>query len=260
MRPRRWRRALLSTDWPDGIDRHVLDSVDSTNAHGFRLDKVPAWVVGAEQTAGRGRRGRAWSSPRGNFYGSLILAPHDPPERMALRSFVAALALRDALVALTVLPEAFALKWPNDVLLNGGKLSGILLEGQGGRLAIGIGVNLIAAPPAGEVEVRAIRPVSLLTETGVRVTPVQLLDRLAPAFARREVQLADDFDTIRTDFLTHAARLGERITARTMRETHEGIFRTIDRSGALILETAKGPVAIPAADIFFGGHADASGD
>ena len=237
----------------------MLDSVDSTNAHGFQLGATPAWVLAAEQTAGRGRRGRTWSSPRGNFYGSLILSPHDPPERMALRSFVAALALRDALVAITGLPDAFTLKWPNDVLLNGGKLSGILLEGKGGRLAIGIGVNLIVAPPPDEVEVWALRPVSLREQTGLTIMPVQLLDRLAPAFATREAQLAADFDTIRRDFLTYAARLGEPITARTMRETHEGVFRTIDASGALVLDTGAGAIAIPAADIFFGGQADASG-
>ena len=249
----------MSADWPKGVGRYTLDTVDSTNAYGFRLTDVPAWVLAAEQTAGRGRRGRAWSSPPGNFYGSLILTPHDPPERMALRSFVAALALRDALVALTGLPQVFALKWPNDVLLNGGKLSGILLEGQAGRLAVGIGVNLIGAPPAEGVEPQALRPVSLKGETGLHITPSQLLDRLAPAFALREAQLAADFDTIRRDFLSHAARLGERIVARTMAATHEGVFRTIDASGALILDTAEGPMLIPAADIFFAERAHASG-
>lgn len=233
--------------------------MDSTNAHGFQLPDTPTWVLAAEQTAGRGRRGRTWSSPRGNFYCSLILSPDDPPERMALRSFVAALALRDALVELTGLPACFALKWPNDVLLNGGKLSGILLEGQGGRLAIGIGVNLTTAPPPSAVETGAIPPVSLLGETGLHITPVQLLDHLAPAFAAREAQLAMDFDSIRRDFLTYAARLGEPIIARTMRETHEGVFRTIDTSGALVLDTEAGVIVIPAADIFFGRTDDASG-
>lgn len=241
------------------MGRHLLPTVDSTNAFGFRLDRVPAWVVAEEQTAGRGRRGRTWSSPPGNFYGSLILAPNDPPERMALRSFVAALALRDALVALVGRAEAFALKWPNDVLLNGGKLSGILLEGKAGRLAVGMGVNLVHAPLPEHVEARALRPVSLEGETGLRVTPAQLLDRLAPAFAAREAQLAQAFDSIRQDFLAHAARVGEPIAARTMTATHEGIFRTIDSTGALILDTAAGPVPIPAADIFFAERADASG-
>lgn len=252
------RRNLLSGDWPAHVGRHLLTSVDSTNAYGLRLPDVPAWVLAEEQTAGRGRRGRSWVSPRGNFYGSLILAPDDPPERRALRSFVAALALRDALAGLLDVPTALALKWPNDVLLNGGKVSGILLEGQSGRLAIGIGVNLIGAPPAEAVEGRAIRPTSVFGETGVRLTPPQLLDALAPAFAAREAQLAQDFRSIRDDFLRHAVRIGEPIIARTVLAEHQGIFRTVDDTGALILETADGPLAIPAADIFFGGR-DASG-
>ena len=108
----------------------------------------PAWFMAYEQTAGRGRRARPWVSPRGNFYGSLILHPVEPVDQVALRSFVAAVALRDAFVTLTGLPTAFALKWPNDVLLNGGKVAGILLESVGqaqgvAHLAVGMGVNLI---------------------------------------------------------------------------------------------------------------------
>ncbi|HEX9857902.1 MAG TPA: biotin--[acetyl-CoA-carboxylase] ligase, partial [Paracoccaceae bacterium] len=120
--------------WPEGVGRHILGTVDSTNAFAARLAPGltgPAWVLAGEQTAGRGRRGRAWSSPRGNFHASLVMQPTEPPEVVALRSFAAALALRDTCVALTGLPQAFALKWPNDVLLNGGKLAGILLESAG---------------------------------------------------------------------------------------------------------------------------------
>ncbi|WP_136684628.1 biotin--[acetyl-CoA-carboxylase] ligase [Falsirhodobacter xinxiangensis] len=244
----------MSADWPKGVRRHLLETVDSTNAYGLRLDALPAWVVAGEQTAGRGRRGRAWASPRGNFYGSLILALNEPPEQVALRSFVAALALRDACIALTDLPEAFRLKWPNDVLLNGGKLSGILLEAQpGGRLAIGIGINLISAPPPAEVEAGAVPPVSLLAETGVRVSPEAFLDRLAPAYAAREAQFQSGFASIREDFLSVAARLGETIIARTGQIERRGVYRTIDDSGALVLDCAEGRVAIPAADVFFHG-------
>ncbi|MCJ8140186.1 biotin--[acetyl-CoA-carboxylase] ligase [Falsirhodobacter halotolerans] len=241
----------MSADWPEGVARHVLDRVDSTNAEGFRLTAHPAWVLAVEQTAGRGRRGRIWSSPRGNFYGSHVSRPTGPADRAALRSFVAALSLRDALVAVTGLETAFTLKWPNDVLLNGGKLSGILLEGQGGLLAVGMGVNLIASPPAEAVEATTVRPTNLLAETGFRLTPEQLLARLAPAFAAREAQLAQGFDGIRHDFLAHAARVGERITARTMTASHTGIYRTVDDHGALVLDTEAGRITIPAADIFF---------
>lgn len=239
--------------------RHVLGSVDSTNAEAVRLaarQSGPAWVLAAEQTAGRGRRARPWSSPPGNFHATLIFRPEGPPDVVALHSFAAALALRDALVALTGLPDHIALKWPNDVLLNGGKVAGILLEsassGTGvAHLAVGIGVNLIAAPDAALLDPDALRPVTVLGETGLRIAPETLLDHLAPAFATRAASLANGFDALRQDWLAHAARLGQPIRARTAQQTRAGIFETIDHTGALILRTADGVVAIPAAEVFF---------
>lgn len=246
--------------WPEGVARHVLDTVDSTNAHAASLAPGlagPAWVVAGEQTAGRGRRGRAWASPRGNFYGSLVMRPQGPPAQAALRSFTAALALHDACVGLTGLPQAFALKWPNDVLLNGGKLAGILLEsaGQGGQvshLVIGIGVNLIGAPPAELVEPGAVTPVSLLGETGLRIPPERFLLHLAAAFARWEaVFAAEGFAPLRAAWLGRAARLGERIRARTGSTERQGLFETIDASGALVLNIDGRREVIPAAEVFF---------
>lgn len=240
--------------------RLALATVDSTNAEAARRaagQKVPLWILAEEQTGGRGRRGRPWASPRGNFHATLLLHPVEPPEVVALRSFAAALALRDACVALTGLPDAFALKWPNDVLLNGGKLAGILLEGTGqgagmGYLAIGIGVNLIAAPDPAMVEPGALRPVSLLAETGLRVTPGAFVDALAPAFARWEgVFRTQGFDPLRREWLAHAARIGQPIRARAGALLHEGIFETIDATGALVLRGSDGTLAIPAADVFF---------
>ncbi|WP_306045559.1 biotin--[acetyl-CoA-carboxylase] ligase [Nioella sp. MMSF_3534] len=248
------------TGWPEGVGRRVLQTVDSTMAEGARIAPSlagPEWVLALEQTAGHGRRGRAWSSPKGNFFASLVLQPKEAPDQVALRSFVAALALRDAFVAATGRAEAFKLKWPNDVLLNGGKVAGILLEsigsGQGvTHLIIGIGVNLVAAPGADQVEEGAVLPVSLLSETGIRVSPEEFLDLLAVAYARYEQQFTTyGFAPIRTAWLQEAARLGETITARTTAETMTGRFETIDDSGNLILTTPKGQRAVPAADIFF---------
>lgn len=239
-----------------GAGRLALATVDSTNAEGFRQAaagaSLPLWITATEQTAGRGRRARPWASPPGNFYGSLALRTGDAPAQVALRSFVAALALRDAFVTLTGLPQAFALKWPNDVLLNGGKVAGILLEAQGDVLTIGIGINLIFAPPKEAVEPGAVPPVSILQETGLRLTPGKFLDALAPAFEAREAAFrAGGFAALRDDWLENAARLGERITARTGTETREGTFETVDAEGNLVLRMATGPVAIPAADVFF---------
>ena len=238
----------------------VLDRVDSTNAEAARRaagGTSPLWIMAQEQTGGRGRRGRPWSSPRGNFHATLLLHPAGPPDLVALRSFVAALALRDACVALTGLPQAFTLKWPNDLLLNGGKLAGILLEGAGqgsglSHLAIGFGVNLIAAPDPGLVEPGALRPASLLAETGIRVVPDRFLAALAPAYARRESTFcAQGFAPLRQDWLAHAARLGQPVVARTGASVQEGIFETIDATGALVLRTPAARLAIPAADVFF---------
>jgi len=187
----------------------------------------------------------------------LVMFPKGDPGQVALRSFVAALALFDACVALTGRSVGFALKWPNDVLLNGGKLAGILLEssGQGAgvaHLSVGIGVNLVAAPPVEAVEAGALRPVSLLSETGIEVTAQEFLEALAPAFAGYEAQLVTyGFDPIRAAWLDRAARLGQRITARTGNSETTGRFETVDGRGNLVLMTAKGRVSIPAADIYF---------
>lgn len=240
--------------------RIVLPEIDSTNAEGFRRAAAlagPTWILAGVQTAGRGRRARPWSSPQGNFHGTLVLKPTEPPETVALRSFAAALALRDALIQVTGLPDSFTLKWPNDVLCNGGKLAGILLESQGLNspapvLCIGIGVNLIAAPDASHVEPGAVPPVTLVAETGLRVTPEAFLDALAPAYAAWEaIFAAKGFAPLREAWLAHAARLGETIRARTGSETREGVFQTIDAQGNLVLRMTQGPVAIPAAEVFF---------
>lgn len=237
--------------------RVVLPVVGSTNAEAAARAPGPVWVLGLEQTAGRGRRARAWASPPGNFHASYVMTPAGPAPRAALRSFVASLALRDALCALTGAPQAFALKWPNDVLCNGGKIAGILLEstsaGAGvAHLVVGIGVNLIAAPDASIIEAGAVPPVTLLAETGQRIVPEVFLDALAPAFATRDAQLeTQGFASIRADWLAHAANIGRPIRARTGNDTHHGTFETIDETGALILTTAAGSLAIAAADVFF---------
>ncbi len=240
--------------WPAGYGRVVLPEIDSTNAEALRRAPglvEPTWILAQRQTAGRGRRGRGWTDPTGNFAATLALRLDEAPQHLALRSFVAALALHEALAALTAIPEALAIKWPNDVLLNGGKVSGILLEtGAAGILAIGIGVNLRQAPPP-DTEAR-FPPVSLRAETGHDITPETLLDALAPAFAAWEQRLRTyGFAPIRDAFLARAARLGDTITARTMTETLEGRFETIDETGALVLVTSAGRRAIPAADVFF---------
>ena len=246
--------------WPAGYQRRVLDRVDSTNAEAMRLvgDVAgPTWIMARTQTSARGRRGRAWVMPEGNFAATLLMHPDGPADRVALRSFVAALSLFDALVAVTGRAESFALKWPNDVLLHGGKLAGILLESAGSagkaqHLMIGIGVNLRAAPGAEQVEPGSVRPVSLLSETGADVSQDEFLDQLARAYAHWEDRFVTyGFEPIRQAWLARAARLGEVITARTGTAETIGTFETVDETGNLVLKTRDGRQAIPAADVFF---------
>lgn len=247
-------------DWPPGTARKVLAQVDSTNAEALRIAPTlpgPIWIMAREQTMGRGRRGRGWSMPAGNFAATLAMQPPGSPADASLYSFVAALALHEALAAVCGPAGRLAIKWPNDVLLNSGKVAGILLESTGrgatlSRLAVGIGVNLAACPAADELEPGAVPAVSVLGETGHTVAPEDFLDLLAPAFARWQAQLVGQgFAPIRAAWTARAARIGETITARSGSVTRSGRFDGIDDSGALILTTASGREIIPAADIYF---------
>ncbi len=206
------------------------------------------------QVAGRGRRGRAWVAPPGNLNATLIFRPEATAAEAAKRSFLAANALFQAL-SIYVKPERLSLKWPNDVLLSGGKVAGILLETSGSGpfvdwLSIGIGVNLKHTPDG--VTDAAFAPTSVFEETEIDINPLDFLATLADAYATQEAKLLRlGFDRIRDDWLANAARLGEVITARTGREEITGIFDSIDREGNLVLITGTGPRAIPAADVYF---------
>ncbi|TNF65150.1 MAG: biotin--[acetyl-CoA-carboxylase] ligase [Rhodobacteraceae bacterium] len=248
------------SDWPEGYGLRVLEEVDSTLDEARRIAGGlggPEWILARRQTAARGRRGRAWVAPEGNLFATLVMRPPGPASGVALRSFVSALALVDALAEVAGGAQDLALKWPNDVLLNGGKVAGILLESVGSgvgvsHLAIGIGVNLAHAPDPGAVEAGAVRPVSLKGETGIEIAPRAFLDHLARAYDRHERTFrAYGFAPIRAAWMARAARLGEEVTARTAKAETRGIFQTVDDAGNLVLKTPQGRVAIPAADIYF---------
>ncbi|ROT98499.1 biotin--[acetyl-CoA-carboxylase] ligase [Histidinibacterium lentulum] len=215
---------------------------------------APTWILARRQTGGRGRRGNVWISGEGNFAATLLMQPACTPSEAARRSFLAANALFETL-AIYVDRDALALKWPNDVLLNDGKVAGILLESSGRGpyvdwLSIGIGVNLATAPPDDRRE--AFRPVSLTQQGGEAVTPEEFLTMLAQHYATQERMLARlGFARVRDEWLEHAARLGEVITARTRREEITGRFETVDDEGCLVLETGSGRRTIPAADVYF---------
>ncbi|WP_123792344.1 biotin--[acetyl-CoA-carboxylase] ligase [Pacificibacter maritimus] len=241
--------------WPEGVGRIVLPQTDSTMKEAARVaasSPFSQWILALDQTAGHGRRGRPWTMPKGNFAATLVSFPDEPPQQVALRSFVAALALFDAVATVTGRADLMALKWPNDVLLNGGKFAGILLERSANHLSVGIGANLAAAPIAANVEPSPFPPVSLVGEAGILVTPEDFLNALAPAYAHWETQLMTyGFDPIRTAWLARAAKLGEPIRARTTTAEHHGTFETIDDQGNLVLRQSQGALSIPAAEVFF---------
>ena len=217
---------------------------------------VPVWCLAKMQTAGQGRRGRAWAFQSGNFAASLRMAPAGGLPVFARYSFVAALALHDALAAATGAGDRLGLKWPNDVLLDCKKTCGILLESSEGAhgtdLVVGIGVNLAVAPSAAEVEPGAVEPGSVEALTGRRVPPAAFLDMLAPRFAAWSTRMeCDGFAWIRDAWRARAVGLGSRIVARLPNATHEGIFEDIDADGALMLRTGRKLLVLPAADVYF---------
>jgi BirA family biotin operon repressor/biotin-[acetyl-CoA-carboxylase] ligase len=210
-------------------------------------------VWAREQTHGRGRLDRSWVSPRGNLFMSVVLRPEVPPAQAAEVGFVAALAVSDAVLALLPARAKVTLKWPNDVLADGGKIAGILLEARSAPsglvdwLVLGIGINIVAAPTDTPY------PTAYLQALGARQLDVEtVLEQLSAALAARlESWQARGFAPIRTDWLDRARGLGERLEIRHGGTPIAGRFIDLDLDGALILETASGTRRITAGDVYF---------
>jgi BirA family biotin operon repressor/biotin-[acetyl-CoA-carboxylase] ligase len=241
----------LATGWR--VERY--DTVGSTNDEARRRalegDGGRLWIVARAQIQGRGRRGRSWASPPGNLYASALLIDPSPAGVAAQIGFVAGVALRAALGDLGA-GEDVRLKWPNDVVRRGAKLGGILAEGftlPGGRLAcvVGIGVNCTSAPAA-----LAYPAENLADVLGRPVAPEILLGHLANRFdeALALWRGGAGFADIRAQWLTHAAGLGGPIRVAGAKGDREGVFRTLDGQGRLILENANGAEAVEAGDLF----------
>ena len=166
---------------------------------------LPFWLLAETQTAARGRRGRPWQSEPGNFFASYACRAPAQAEASALRSFVTALAMYDALEAVGTAADDMALKWPNDVLVRGRKIAGILLEATTIKsqplLVIGIGVNLATPPPVDALEAQALPPIAL-GEIGLTVAPDSFLDALAPSLAQWDARLTEQgFAPLRSAWL-----------------------------------------------------------
>jgi BirA family biotin operon repressor/biotin-[acetyl-CoA-carboxylase] ligase len=232
---------------PDGWTLVALDSVGSTNDEAAQLADAGAaegTVVWArEQTGGRGRRGRHWASPVGNLYSSTILRPDCAAPRAAELGFVAALAVADIVPA----GRAVRVKWPNDVLVDGGKIAGILLESaiaQTGRVehvVAGVGINVGFAPQLPEMRY----PGAAL---GGSVEAA--LERFTNALAARLVEWRrDGFETVRAAWLAKAGPIGAEVDVRLGEELVSGRFAGLDREGALLLDTTTGPRKIVSGEL-----------
>ncbi|RAK52901.1 biotin--[acetyl-CoA-carboxylase] ligase [Phenylobacterium deserti] len=236
----------------------AFPELDSTSAEARRRAEAgeggPVWITAAVQTAGRGRRGRPWSTQTGNLAATLLMTTEAPPARAAQLSFVAALAAAD--LADTCLGSGAArLKWPNDVLVFGRKAVGILVESgarQDGRLwlAVGVGVNLAHAPL--DVE----RPATAFAEHMAAPPPAPLdaLEVLATRFEHwRRSWVTQGFAAIAEGWTARAHGLGERCEARLPNRTVVGTAERLDVDGALRLRLDDGSVErITAGDVFFG--------
>lgn len=243
--------------WPDGYALTEFDELDSTNEEARRRatagEKGPVWITAARQTAGRGRRGRAWDTPTGNLAATLLLRPTKTAAEAAQLSFVAALTAADV-IRQCAPASRIAVKWPNDVLADGRKIAGILLESasSSGRLdwlAVGIGINLAHCPSGTEF------PATSLAALAERVPPSrEALNCLAAHWAKwYERWDKCGFGDIRDAWLAQAAYIGTRIRARLQNEEIFGVFEGLDETGALILREAQGRVRVIAAgDVFFG--------
>jgi BirA family biotin operon repressor/biotin-[acetyl-CoA-carboxylase] ligase len=234
----------------------VRDSVGSTNEDAMRLarggESGRLWLVAREQLQGRGRRGRTWSSPPGNLYASLLLIDAAPSEHLAELSFVASVALLNAMRAILGNYPRLGVKWPNDILFDGAKLSGILLECSllpNGTTACvaGFGVNCRYHP--------ATLPYAAtdLASIGTALSaPEDVLLRLSDTVVEMLGIWAKGagFAEIRSRWLADALGVGEPIRVAQGNTTLSGIFETIDGRGRLILRDGPNTRAIEAGDVF----------
>jgi BirA family biotin operon repressor/biotin-[acetyl-CoA-carboxylase] ligase len=240
----------------------TLDATDSTNndAVAAARDGEPGklWIVASEQLAGRGRQGRQWSSPPGNLYASLLLIDPCPPAIAPQLGFVAGLALHEAAETSTGQgAPRLALKWPNDLLLDGAKVSGLLLEAHrmnNGALAVvaGFGVNVENAPfgtPYPTATLRQLRPA--LTREKMFAALSASVAHILEAWQARVRSSADAFSPIRRLWLERAAGLGQPVTLRLPSGDRSGTFEGLDSVGRLQLRAASAIETIDAGDLFF---------
>ena len=223
-----------------------LASVDSTNAAALRRagagEEGPLWIMADAQTAGRGRAGRSWTSEPGNLHASLLVTLSAPPAKAYQLALVAGVAVADAIrAAMSEPPAGLRLKWPNDILIDGEKAGGILIESTstpaGLAAAIGVGINVASAPAPLD------RPATCLAAHGAAPDPEALLAHIAQAAAAGLATWAEGvgFPGVREAWLNRAHPIGERLSINTGSERITGAFLGLDPEGALMLDAGGTP-------------------
>jgi BirA family biotin operon repressor/biotin-[acetyl-CoA-carboxylase] ligase len=234
---------------PGGYRVIELDDIDSTNLEAARQAAAGApdgTVIWAKaQMGGRGRRGRAWASPAGNLYCSILMRPLEPAQVATQVGFVVSLAGAEAARGALSADRTVALKWPNDILVSDRKVAGILLESQSsapGRLdwlVVGFGLNVVSHPDTAEY------PASDLRAEGASTTARDMLEAYLESFARWRLRWrGEGFAPVRTAWTGLAVGLGRDIKVRLTDETLEGRFRALDDDGGLVLELADGSLRV----------------
>jgi BirA family biotin operon repressor/biotin-[acetyl-CoA-carboxylase] ligase len=241
--------ALAETAVAAGYKLVVFQTIGSTNDAAFVNH---TWVVARAQTAGRGRHGRQWQSPPGNLYATLLLVDVATPRSAPQLAFAAGIALAHALRRLVPEPSRIRVKWPNDILLDGAKLAGILVEGRllansAYAVAVGVGVNCQSAPTD------VLYPAAALAAAhATRHKAEDVLSLLSGEIVYWLDNLEQGFDAIRAEWLSLAAGIGAPIRVKTATQQFEGIFQSIDAEGRLILVDASGAHTIEAGDVLLG--------
>lgn len=254
------RNSSMTTSWQDAYQLQIMDMVDSSNEEAKRLalagspDGMVVWTK--SQLEGRGRYEREWVSPEGNLYLSILLRPDYDILVGSQLSFIMALAVGDAISCFLAPEKSVQYKWPNDVLIDGKKVAGILLESASKAnnqkidwMIAGIGINVLVSPTKLDQPVTSIAQES----SGDTVSVEKVLDRFMHNVALwRTAWEQRGFSNIRKEWLSKAYGLGKEISVMFRGEKIHGIFKDMDEEGLLVLELPNGEEQrISSGEVFF---------